>query len=232
MISVIIPTFNEEAQIAKTIRWIRRNGNEQLITEIIVPDGGSTDTTFQKARDAGALAVVCPRKGRAAQMNYGASFAKGTVLYFLHADTLPPVNFTEDILQAVSANRCAGCFMLSFDHNHWFLKANCWFTRFNVDAVRFGDQSLFVRRDIFMNAGKFNESLVVLEDQELIKRLKKRCAFIVVKKQVITSARKYLQNGVYRTQGVFFVIYLMYRLGYSQQKLVSTYRKLIQQDKL
>jgi hypothetical protein len=122
--------------------------------------------------------------------------------------------------------------MLSFDHDHWFLKANCWFTRFNIDDIRFGDQSLFVTKEKFRKAGSFCEKHIVLEDQHLIKRLKKNDHFKVIKKPVITSARKYLENGIYKTQGIFFIIYFMYRLGFSQQRLVAFYRKLIRQDRL
>jgi len=122
--------------------------------------------------------------------------------------------------------------MLSFDYNHWFLKANCWFTRFDVDTIRFGDQSLFVTKDAFLKADGFCEKHIVLEDQEFIKRVKKTVRFTIIKKPVITSARKYLENGIYKTQGIFFIIYFMYSFGFSQQNLVATYRKLIRQDKL
>jgi hypothetical protein len=71
-----------------------------------------------------------------------------------------------------------------------------------------------------------------LEDQQLIKRLKKIVRFAIIKKPVITSARKYLENGIYKTQGIFFVIYFMYRFGYSQQKLVAAYKKMITQNKI
>jgi hypothetical protein len=153
-------------------------------------------------------------------------------VYFLHADSYPPAGFTEDITEAVRAGYGSGCYRLSFDRSHWFLRANCWFTRFNVDAVRFGDQSLFVRRDVFEKAGRFREDLVVMEDQEIIGRIRKYTRFKVFPRSVTTSARKYLQNGIYRLQGVFFVIYFMYQLGFSQEQLVRAYRWLIRQDKL
>lgn len=203
-----------------------------MIKEIIVSDGGSTDNTVAIAKSEGVKTVLSPSKGRAAQMNFGATVAEGTILYFLHADTIPPHGFTTDIQKAVANGIDAGCYRLAFDYNHWFLKANCWFTRFNIDAIRFGDQSLFVTRIKFSEAGGFCEQHIVLEDQYIVKRLKQKARFVVIQRAVTTSARKYLQNGIYKTQGVFFIIYCMYRLGYSQQKLLTTYRRLITQDKL
>ena len=232
MISVIIPTFNEAQCIAHTLRTLRVNDKAGLIEQIIISDGGSSDDTLEIAKSEGAMVIRSQRKGRSAQMNAGATVATGAVLYFLHADTLPPLHFTNDILDAVQKGYSAGCFRLSFDHSHWFLRANCWATRFDVDAIRFGDQSLFVQKKIFVQIGSFCEKHVVMEDQEIIKRLKKKVRFSVLKKPVLTSARKYLENGIYKTQAIFFVIYFMYQLGYPQHKLVATYRKLIRQDKL
>jgi len=83
-----------------------------------------------------------------------------------------------------------------------------------------------------LQVGGFCEKHIVLEDQQIIRQLKKISSFKVIKKPVVTSARKYVENGIYKTQAIFFLIYFMYRLGFSQQKLVSTYRKLIRQDKL
>src|SRR4051812_32886229 len=114
MISVIIPTYNEEEHIAKTILSLKEKDGGTSVTEIIVSDGGSTDNTIGEAAKAGASVIASPVKGRAAQMNYGASLAKNPVLYFIHADTLPPGNFTRDIHNAIQKNYSAGCFRLSF----------------------------------------------------------------------------------------------------------------------
>lgn len=232
MISVIIPTFNEAAQIRTTLEWLRKADVDGWVDEIILADGGSSDNTVALAESEGVRVVRSGRKGRAAQMNAGAAVATASILYFLHADTLPPVRFSADIKAAMEKGFLAGCYRLRFDHDHWFLKANCWFTRFDVDAVRFGDQSLFVTKELFQRAGGFSEKHIVLEDQELIRRIKRVASFVVLPKAVTTSARKYLENGIYRTQGIFFIIYFLYRLGYSQQKLLTTYRTLIRQDKL
>jgi len=232
MIAVIIPTYNEEEHIKTTIQRIWHYDTDHLVKEIIVVDGGSGDATVAIAQSEGVRAIVSPKKGRAAQMNYGASIAGEEILYFLHADTVPVMGFADDIRQALEDGYDAGCFMLAFDHAHWFLKANCWFTRFDVDAFHYGDQSLFVKCNAFQNAGGFCEKHIVFEDYHIIKQLKKSGRFTIVKKQVITSARKYLDNGVYTMQGVFYLMYFLYKLGLPQHRLVATYKQLIKQEKI
>lgn len=232
MISVVIPTYNEEQQIIATIENIRRNDTAQLVKEIIVIDGGSSDATITLANSTGVKAILSPKKGRSAQMNFGASIAGEEVLYFLHADTIPPTGFSSDITNAVNDGHAAGCFMLEFDHSHWFLKANCWFTRFDVNAFRYGDQSLFVRKDHFSSVNGFCENHIIFEDYDIIKKIRKKGSFRIIKKQVITSARKYLENGIFKMQGIFYLMYFLYRSGYSQSRLVSIYKNLIRQDKI
>ncbi|MBE7174355.1 MAG: TIGR04283 family arsenosugar biosynthesis glycosyltransferase [Williamsia sp.] len=232
MISIIIPAYNEAGHIGQTIRMLKHLDNSALVQEIIVADGGSKDDTCLEARAAGARPVQCPRKGRAAQMNWAASAARGEVFYFLHADSIPPAGFARDIQAAIEQGYTSGCYRLRFDHRHWFLQANSWFTRFDVNWVRFGDQSLFVTRDVFKKGGGFREDLLVMEDQEIIGRLKRWGPFKVMKGAVTTSARKYLDNGIYRMQAIFFRIWFLYYMGYSQERLLKLYRKLIVKGKL
>ena len=231
MFSIIIPTYNEAEQIAQTIS----KTNEAIgkhVAEILVVDGGSTDETIRIAKEWGVTVVESEHKGRSAQMNRGAAMAKHEMLYFLHADSIPPKNFTAYIIEAYKQGAKSGCFRLQFDYNHWFLKCNAWFTRFDVNAVRFGDQSLFVLKDVFKKAGGFREDLLMMEDQEIIHRLKKYGKFKVLSDYVITSARKYVDNGVYRMQGIFYRIWAMYYLGYSQQQMLQVHKKLIRKNKL
>jgi rSAM/selenodomain-associated transferase 2 len=232
MISVVIPVYNEEGIIGNTIRYLRAVSEPDKIKEIIVVDGGSWDNSANEAKEEGALVILSSRKGRAAQMNEGARAANAPILYFLHADSIPPAGFTTDITEAINNGYAMGCYRLRFDLDHWFLKANTWFTRFNIDAFRYGDQSLFVTREVFLKAGGFSEKHIVMEDHEIIKRLRKYGNFIIVPKHVITSARKYVTNGIYKMQGIFYLMYLLYQLGYSQDKLLAMFRKLVKQDKL
>lgn len=232
MISVIIPTYNEQGVVGRTIGRVRDHDTNKLVQEIIVVDGGSTDGTAEEAELAGAKVIHGARKGRASQMNEGATNASADILYFVHADSIPPSSFSEFIDQAVKEGSVAGCFRLRFDFDHWFLKANAWFTRFDVNAFRFGDQSLFVRKAAFRREAGFREDHIVMEDQEIVARLRRYGTFKIIPKEIVTSSRKYLDNGVYRMQGIFFLIYFMYRLGYPQEKLVRAYKQLIAQNKV
>lgn len=226
MISIIIPTFNEEKKLGATISYLLTADDKEYISEIIIADGGSTDNTIKVAKDFLAKYTLTPGKNRAAQLNAGAAIATGDILFFLHADSIPSKKFLRKISNAIDNHRESGCFRLSFDYNHWFLKANAWFTRFDVNAIRFGDQGLFVTKPVFEKCGGYNENLFIMEDQEIIHRLKKFSSFTVMDDYIQTSARKYLKNGIYKTQGIFFIIWLAYYLGFSQQRLVKLYRRL------
>ncbi|MEO7523808.1 MAG: TIGR04283 family arsenosugar biosynthesis glycosyltransferase [Ferruginibacter sp.] len=226
-ITVIIPAKNEATQLPVLLNYLNTVPGNEFITEIIVSDGKSTDETVTIANFYGAKAVISQQAGRGKQMNTGAKNAKGNILYFLHADSIPPTGFVNDILKQISQGYDAGCYRLRFDYDHWFLRANAWFTRFNVNAVRFGDQSLFVRKLLFETIGGFREDLIIMEDQEIIRRIRKKGRFAVIAGYVTTSARKYKVNGIYRMQAIFFYIYFAYLLGASQQKLVGIYKKWI-----
>ncbi|TVQ67297.1 MAG: glycosyltransferase [Balneolaceae bacterium] len=229
-ISVIIPAYNESDSIWELVHYLEDAGSER-IEEILVVDGGSTDGTAEVAKEAGARVIHSPRKGRAAQMNSGAAVAKGGILYFLHADTRPPRQFDRLILSELEKGTAAGCFRLRFDDPHPLLRWYSVFTRLKTVLVRFGDQSLFVRKKLFLNIGGFREELLVMEDQEVIRRIKKEGRFSVLKESVITSARTYRENGYVWLQLLFTAIWAGYYLGIPQDRLVQFYRKMIQAGK-
>jgi rSAM/selenodomain-associated transferase 2 len=200
----------------------KETGRDEV--EIIVVDGGSSDNTTEEAEKAGAVVLRSPKKGRASQMNYGASQAGGGWLYFLHADTIPPVSFIEDLKGLVNSGVKSGCFRLKFDIDHWALKTYAWFTRFDVDLFRFGDQSLLIEGTLFDKIGGFDESLIVMEDQEIVKRIKKHTQFQIIHKAVTTSGRRYERIGVFKLQLIFTIIVLLYYLGVQQKTIVNFYR--------
>lgn len=229
MISIIIPAYNEEKNIGRLITYLKEIISPDKV-EIIVVDGGSRDQTVVEAEKAGAKVVISPKKGRAIQMNFGAEHAKGGVLYFLHSDTRPPKTFINDISRELNKGSGCGCFRLKFDIDHKVLNLYSWFTRFDIDFFRFGDQSLFVKRELFQKIGGFDESLIVMEDQEIVSRLKKHAQFTIIPKQVRTSARKYEVIGVFKLQFVFTCILSFYYMGVPQEVLCHFYQNNLRTD--
>lgn len=226
-LSIIIPTINEEVNIGTLINEIYRRGDDEIKKEIIIADAGSTDHTVQLAERSGARVIHSDRKGRGAQMNRGAGSANAEVIYFLHADTFPPDFYDRTILNSVKNGYRSGCFQLKFDNDHLLYRLYGWFTRFKATWLRFGDQSLYVEKRLFQKISGFREDLVLMEDQEIVSRLKKASDFKLEGDHVITSARRYQVNGVIRLQLIFGLIVTLYYLGAKQDTLVHIYRTLI-----
>lgn len=223
-LSIIIPVLNEEKNLKVLLPYLKKNANGNI--EIIVADGGSKDDSLEVAKSENAI-VVPSERGRAKQMNAGAKAATGSVLYFLHADTLPPNDFDKHILESVKKGKPAGCFRMRFDSNHWWLQLAGWFTRFNVKSFRGGDQSLFVTKKLFNEIGGYDEEYIIYEDNMLIAELYKRNTFTILPQAVTTSARRYREKGVWRLQYHFWKIHFMKRMGYSPERLYEYYKKFI-----
>lgn len=226
MISVIIPAYNEEKSLPNLVTHILTITSNREI-EIIISDGGSSDRTVELVSELGVLVVKSPKKGRASQMNYGATIAKGDVLYFLHADTKPPDTFIDDIIGSIKNGYQSGCFQLAFDRNHPLLNFYAWFTKFDIDYFRFGDQSLYIKREFFEKLHGFDENLIVMEDQVFVKKIKKAANFEILKGEVTTSSRKYVQVGIIKLQLIFSVILILFYFGVSQKSLVKFYQRAI-----
>lgn len=227
-ISIIIPVLNEAETIENLLFHLIDCSAIQNIAEIIVVDGGSTDGTIPIIKNLGlSIIVLNSDKGRAKQMNLGASEAKGSVLYFLHADSFPPNRYDQLILSAIQNGNTAGCFKMKFDSNHWWLKLASWFTQFNWQMCRGGDQSLFVTNSLFKNIGGFDENFTIYEDNDFIAKLYKRNQFVVLQDWLTTSSRRYVKQGIGKLQFHFLAIHLKKRLGASPENLNSYYLKHI-----
>ncbi|WP_273568160.1 TIGR04283 family arsenosugar biosynthesis glycosyltransferase [Maribacter halichondriae] len=225
-ISIIIPVLNEENDIAKVLTFLKDQSGTGSIKEILVVDGGSSDTTVAIARRMGAD-VIEATKGRAKQMNLGANAAQGEILYFLHVDTLPAKDFDELICNAVQNGHEAGCFRMKFDSKSKFLAFFAWFTKLNFKVCRGGDQSLFITKRLFKKTGGFNESYIIYEDNEFTDRLYDYANFKILPRHVITSARRYKEKGEIKLQFHFGMIHLKNYLGAGPEKLYDYYRKKI-----
>ena len=227
-ISVIIPTFNEADNIGCLIESLKIYGKNYL-HEIIVSDSpNSTDNTKEIAQKLGAIAQKSPQKGRAFQMNFGASIATADILYFVHADIKINPDYTFDIVKAINSGHYFGCYRYQFDADDWILKVNAFFTRLPFIWCRGGDQTLFIRKEDFLKVGKFREDYEIMEDYEFIIRAKKVLKFKIIPKNVIVSARKYKTNSYLRVQKANFKVMRMFLSGKaSQQEMTETYRRML-----
>ncbi|GMN09934.1 TIGR04283 family arsenosugar biosynthesis glycosyltransferase [Croceitalea sp. MTPC9] len=222
-ISIIIPVLNEATGIGKLLDYIL-SINSKYTCEILLVDGGSTDATLNVLKDY-KVSVFSSKRGRAAQMNFGAKKASGDILYFLHADTFPPKNFDKLIVEAYNSGAETGCFRMRFDSKNPFLRFFGWLSRINHTLCRGGDQSLFITKTLFEKNHGFNEKYLIYEDSEFIFRLYKETNFIVLPYYVITSARKYRQKGWLKVQFHFGMIHLKNYLGASPDELYAYYSK-------
>lgn len=222
-LSIVIPTHREATNLQELLPQLSASSG----CECIIADSEGDVASRELAQQYGALFLHCPQVGRSRQMNYGAARARAPVLFFLHADCRPPARFAEAITTAVRGGCYAGSFRLRFDWDHWFLRLNTWFTRFRHPYFRFGDQGLYIRRDLFDQLGGYREDMLLLEDQELTQRIARRKKLCILPHSMLTSARKYRKNGAFYLQWVFYNIWWRYHRGWSQERLAAYYRRKI-----
>ena len=199
-LSVIIPALNEAGSLPLLIDDLRQQQGCTL--EIIVADGGSTDTTVALAERAGAK-VVRTERSRALQMNAGAAQSSAGHLLFLHADTrLPSPTVLRDALAALTqqkSDRVAGHFSLRFERaepGHDFLFRYLEEkTALNRSYTINGDQGALLSRRFFTELGSFDPRLPFLEDQRLAAQVWKRGRWMVLPGNLLTSARRFELEG-------------------------------------
>jgi rSAM/selenodomain-associated transferase 2 len=226
MISIVIPTYNEAAIIAHLVTYLQLHGGN-TIAEIIVIDGGNDDT-LKIAKQVGAITAKAVVKSRAAQMNQGAGMATGNILYFVHADTLPPKSFAVDIVTTINNGYEFGRYCTQFDSKSSLLKVNAYFTKFDLFVCYGGDQTLFITKTLFSNIGGFNTDLKVMEDYDITIRAKQKANYKIIKKNVLVSARKYEHNSWFKVQKANYIVVKMFKKGASQQVMITKYKALLQ----
>lgn len=229
-ISVIIPTLNEEDNISKVMNRLK-----ECLTntdfEIIVVDADSKDKTQLIAEKLGAKVIACNKMNRAYQMNVGAKVSQYDLLYFLHADAMPPLNLYDALGNSLREGADLGCFRFQFDSDRKILALNAYFTRFNWLVCRGGDQSLFIKRSVFEELGGYNADYTIMEEYDLIKRARKKYVFKVIPESVLVSARKYIHNSYLRVSLANFIVFSLYRFGASQESMIRVYFKLLNHPK-
>ncbi|MDF0677051.1 MAG: TIGR04283 family arsenosugar biosynthesis glycosyltransferase [Nitrospira sp.] len=224
-ISVIIPTLNEERTIGQTLSSLPVSE----ILEAIIVDGGSTDQTISIAEvfcaEVSNVRIVTAPAGRARQMNEGAKTGRGDILLFLHADTLLPAGATLMIEAALtSPTVVGGRFDVTFDSRSALGTMISTFMnwRSRLSGIATGDQALFVRRQIFEQLGGFAD-IPLMEDIEFSRRLKRTGLMMALHQKVITSFRRWEQQGPWRTILLMWTLRFLYWIGVSPHRLKDFY---------
>jgi len=222
LFSIIMPVLNEEAVLEHHLSNLVRQISH-YDCELLIVDGGSTDRTIEIAQRFGK--VISSQRGRAAQMNNGADIAKGEVLLFLHADTLLPDDAFRIIEHALKAQEIVGgAFRICFNCDKWLYQLVAFTTNLRscIYKIFTGDQAYFVRSVSFKAIGGFPDQ-PLMEDLEIIKRLRKIGNVVLLPQYVTTSARRHERLGLIRS--VLFMWYLrtLYKFGTSPTKLQRMY---------
>ena len=228
MISVVIPTLEEEGSLPGTIRSCRRAG----ACEVIVADGGSADRTPEIAEKLADAAVAAPR-GRARQMNAGAAAAHGEILLFLHADTLLPPGALDRVRGAMQdVGVVGGAFRVRLSASPdagagaraalrvigWGISARSRLTRSYT-----GDQAMFVRAGPFRAAGGFPE-IPLMEDVRLSRWRARLGRTVLLPDFVLSSGRRWEAWGPAATVLLMWRLRIGYRLGMTAEECADRYR--------
>lgn len=209
-VSIIVPTYNEEKNIDKMIYQLKMLKGS---FEVIFVDGGSSDLTCEhisrEIEDIKNFRLIHSSKGRAVQMNTAAEVSRGEVLWFLHCDSEISPSSVVDILEAVKLSP-VGCFSIYFRSKKYVMKICGFMSRFRVSVrnIAFGDQGIFLKKDLFEDLGGYKE-IPIMEDYQLSMDIKSRGIKInQIKTKIFTDDRRYAKGGYLMT---------MYRMQKNQQ---------------
>lgn len=222
-ISVIIPTLNESQALPTVLASVAGTPG----VEVIVVDGGSRDDTIEIARDW-ECKVVTAAPSRARQMNSAVEGCQSEYLIFLHADTLLPRQFQRCVRETLAGEKVvAGAFRLRIDGEQRLLRvietgAN---RRSRYLQMPYGDQALFLRTELFREVGGYPD-LPIMEDFELIRRLRRRGRIALAHSAVLTSGRRWKELGIIRTTLVNQTVVLAYLAGIQPTRIASWYRRV------
>ncbi|MBN2332279.1 MAG: TIGR04283 family arsenosugar biosynthesis glycosyltransferase [Deltaproteobacteria bacterium] len=221
-LSIIIPTLNEEGTIASVLAALQDIPGQ----EVIVVDGGSSDRTVELVRARGGRVLPCS-KGRARQLNAGAAAARGEILLFLHADTRLPQSYWGKIKETLAQPQvAAGCFSLHIDAPGIGMRFIETLVNLRTRWLQlpYGDQAFFIAADTFAMVGGFPQT-PIMEDVELIRRLRRYGSIIQLPAAVVTSGRRWQRLGIIRTTLINQLVFAGYYLGIDPHRLARWYRQ-------
>lgn len=220
-LSLIIPVFNEQKIVENYLSKIQIHSP----VEIIIVDGQSNDQTVALCQHFPVKVVISPQKGRGNQLNFGASIATGDMLCFLHLDSQLPPDYLSLIENQLSLPMAiAGAFSLGIDASGWAFRVLerlvNWRSR--LCSLPYGDQALFLKVETFREIGGF-ANLPIMEDYELVQRLKKRGKIQIASAKVLTSSRRWQKLGIIKTTLINQIMILGYYLKINPHTLARWY---------
>ena len=223
LISVVIPTLNEAEAIGPTLRAVARMRGA---VEIIVVDAGSPDGTADVVREHG-VRLVAAGPGRGVQMHAGAIAARGEAVWFLHADTHPPVDGAERVLEAMAdADVVGGNFAVRFDGTRTAARFLTWFyPQLRRLGLMYGDSAIFVRRSAYVRVGGYRP-FPLFEDLDLVRRLGLLGRLAHVPSCVVSSSRRFDENSFTVAMARATALQVLYWLGIPPRILYRFYPQI------
>ena len=221
MVSIIVLALNEEGQIGSTLQALQALTGEK---EILVADGGSDDRTVEIATSLGVRVVPCAR-GRGRQIRTAALEAKGTVLWFVHADTRPQNGALESIHDSLrNGATVGGNFALVFEGDHYSARQmTTIYPYLRRLGLSYGDAGIFMRRSVYEAIGGCRD-YPLFEDLDMIRRMMRHGNFVHLSTKIFTSARRFSGPQYGRVWALWITLQLLYWAGVSPYRLARWYR--------
>ncbi|RFP60990.1 MAG: DUF2064 domain-containing protein [Limnothrix sp. CACIAM 69d] len=249
-LSVIMPVLNEGERIQKMLDHLAEISG-QIPYEVIVVDGDRAGSTLQYLPSDRPVRGITAARGRGLQMNAGAAIARGEILLFLHADTQLPATAFQVIIQLFDPapnpdqipnlgskglkplvpedssgdQLVGGAFDLAITSSRWILRtiARVASVRSRLTRLPYGDQAIFIRRSAFLELGGYPE-IPIMEDVALMRSIRRRGWRIrILPDRVLTSARRWEREGVWRCTLRNWTMLLAYFAGVSPWTLLAWY---------
>ena len=220
-VSIIIPVYNEEKTIGALLDTLAPIKDK---AEILFVDGGSSDKTRDLIPQE--YTVLTGVKGRARQMNYGAECSHGDVIFFLHCDSVLPEHAIDEIEEVMKTYQ-VGCFGVKFPSKHpWMLYCRIMSNRRARKGIVFGDQGIFIKRELLFEQGGFPD-MPIMEDYQFSLDLKAKNILIgMTKNRICTSDRRFKKGGRWRTMCYMRWLRRLYRNGTDIEKIAQLYKDI------
>jgi predicted glycosyltransferase involved in capsule biosynthesis len=221
--TIIIPCHKDEEHVLNLYNHLKK------CTHIIQAQIVCVHTHESKDHMLSMIMVRATAPCRAIQMNQGAATAHtDDILIFLHADVTPPIDFLECIKTSINKGFEAGFFSYEFRPTSTWLRINSYFTKYDGVFAGGGDQCLFIKNDTFRKLGGFDESKVIMEDFDLIRRIRNhKIKYTIIQNNLKVSSRKYNNNSYLKVNLINLVMMIGFYLNFDSNKLKMWYAKML-----